>query len=270
MSGRTRLDFGDEQARHISGKVAGRRDAVLADAACRDAAAVRAHRLFAAGLPLNPPPALAGLIQTETSNSMTYQNYSLKQLQAIDAAHHLHPFTDHKELRDAGTRMIVRADGPFIYDTEGNELLDGMAGLWCVNVGYGRDELAEAAYDADEGAALLQLLLPLLDADAGAARAEDSPRSRPKTSTRCSSARRARKPTTRRCGWCATTGRSKASRRRTASSRASMAYHGSTIAGASLGGMDRHARAAWRRGAQHRPCHDALCLRARAARRERP
>ena len=77
---------------------------------------------------------------------MTYQNYSLKQLQQIDAAHHLHPFTDHKELRDAGSRIITRADGPFIYDSEGNEILDGMAGLWCVNVGYGRDELAEAAY----------------------------------------------------------------------------------------------------------------------------
>ncbi|WP_432283209.1 aspartate aminotransferase family protein [Aminobacter sp. BA135] len=77
---------------------------------------------------------------------MTYQNYSLKQLQQIDAAHHLHPFTDHKELREAGSRMITRAEGPFIYDSEGMELLDGMAGLWCVNVGYGRDELAEAAY----------------------------------------------------------------------------------------------------------------------------
>ncbi|CAM5414342.1 putrescine aminotransferase [Aquamicrobium terrae] len=77
---------------------------------------------------------------------MTYQNYSLKQLQQIDAAHHLHPFTDHKELRAAGSRIITRAEGPFIYDSEGHQLLDGMAGLWCVNVGYGRDELAEAAY----------------------------------------------------------------------------------------------------------------------------
>lgn len=77
---------------------------------------------------------------------MTYQNFSLKQLQEIDGAHHLHPFTDHKDLRAAGTRIITRADGPFIYDSEGNELLDGMAGLWCVNVGYGRHELAEAAY----------------------------------------------------------------------------------------------------------------------------
>lgn len=77
---------------------------------------------------------------------MTYQNFSLKQLQQIDAAHHLHPFTDHKELREIGSRMITRAEGPFIYDSEGTELLDGMAGLWCVNIGYGRNELAEAAY----------------------------------------------------------------------------------------------------------------------------
>jgi len=78
---------------------------------------------------------------------MTYQNYSLSQLQAIDAAHHLHPFTDHRELRGVGARMIVRADGAFIYDSDGNEILDGMAGLWCVAVGYGREELAKVAYD---------------------------------------------------------------------------------------------------------------------------
>lgn len=77
---------------------------------------------------------------------MTYHNFSLEQLQAMDAAHHLHPFTDHKDLRAAGSRMIVRAEGAFIHDSEGNAILDGMAGLWCVNVGYGRDELAEAAY----------------------------------------------------------------------------------------------------------------------------
>ena len=65
---------------------------------------------------------------------MSYQNYSLAQLQQIDAAHHLHPFTDHKELRAAGSRIVTRAEGPFIYDSEGNELLDGMAGVWRVDV----------------------------------------------------------------------------------------------------------------------------------------
>lgn len=78
---------------------------------------------------------------------MTYQNYSLSQLQAIDASHHLHPFTDHKDLRSAGSRMITHAEGPYVYDSEGHQILDGMAGLWCVNVGYGREELAKAAYE---------------------------------------------------------------------------------------------------------------------------
>ena len=58
---------------------------------------------------------------------MTYQNYSHSQMQALDAAHHLHPFTDHKDLREAGSRIIVRGEGPYVYDLDGNQILDGMA-----------------------------------------------------------------------------------------------------------------------------------------------
>lgn len=76
---------------------------------------------------------------------MTFQNYSNEQLQKLDAEHHLHPFTDHKDLRDEGSLVITRAAGPFVYDGEGNEILDAMAGLWCVNIGYGWDELADVA-----------------------------------------------------------------------------------------------------------------------------
>ncbi|OMP68862.1 aminotransferase class III-fold pyridoxal phosphate-dependent enzyme, partial [Agrobacterium tumefaciens] len=76
---------------------------------------------------------------------MNIQKYSLKDLQKMDSSHFLHPFTDHKELRASGARMIVRGEGPFIYDSEGLEILDGMAGLWCMNVGYGRAELADVA-----------------------------------------------------------------------------------------------------------------------------
>ncbi|ARN73478.1 aspartate aminotransferase family protein [Oceanicoccus sagamiensis] len=74
-------------------------------------------------------------------------NLDTSELQAIDRKHHLHPFTDSKELNEQGTRVITRADGVYIWDSEGNKLLDGMAGLWCVNVGYGRKELAEVAYE---------------------------------------------------------------------------------------------------------------------------
>lgn len=65
--------------------------------------------------------------------------------QRLDAAHHLHPFTDYKDLNARGSRIITRADGCYLWDSEGNKLLDGMAGLWCVNIGYGRRELAEVA-----------------------------------------------------------------------------------------------------------------------------
>ncbi len=64
-----------------------------------------------------------------------------------DSAHHLHPFTDHKQLSEAkGPRIITKAEGVWLEDSEGKRILDGMAGLWCVNLGYGRRELAEAAY----------------------------------------------------------------------------------------------------------------------------
>ncbi|MDZ7823407.1 MAG: aminotransferase [Ahrensia sp.] len=76
---------------------------------------------------------------------MTFQNFSTEQLQKMDADHHLHPFTNHKDLRAAGSRMITRAEGAFIYDSEGNEILDAMAGLWCVNIGYSHHELADVA-----------------------------------------------------------------------------------------------------------------------------
>ena len=69
---------------------------------------------------------------------------SRSNLGAIDAAHHLHPFSDMKKLNADGTRIIQRAEGVFIYDNHGKAYLDAFAGLWCVNVGYGRTEIADA------------------------------------------------------------------------------------------------------------------------------
>lgn len=71
-----------------------------------------------------------------------------KHWQEIDALHHIHPFTDTAALNKKGVRVIVKADGINLWDSEGHKLIDGMSGLWCVNVGYGRTELAEAAYEA--------------------------------------------------------------------------------------------------------------------------
>ncbi|MBV2204462.1 MAG: aspartate aminotransferase family protein [Pseudomonas sp.] len=65
--------------------------------------------------------------------------------QALSRDHHLPPFTDYKALNAKGTRIITRASGVYLWDSEGHKILDAMAGLWCVNVGYGREELVEAA-----------------------------------------------------------------------------------------------------------------------------
>ena len=71
-------------------------------------------------------------------------NYTTDQLQDLDTKHYLHPFTDHKKLAEERSRIITRADGIYLWDSDGNRYLDAMAGLWCVNVGYGREEIAEA------------------------------------------------------------------------------------------------------------------------------
>jgi putrescine aminotransferase len=70
---------------------------------------------------------------------------STAEWRALDSAHYLHPFTDHKGLAAKGARIVTRAEGVYLYDSEGNRLLDGMSGLWCVALGYGRRELVEAA-----------------------------------------------------------------------------------------------------------------------------
>ena len=76
---------------------------------------------------------------------MTLDEISTNEWQAMDSAHHMAPFTDYGDLRQKGARIITHAEGHYIYDSDGNRILDGMAGLWCVNVGYGRPELVEAA-----------------------------------------------------------------------------------------------------------------------------
>ncbi|MEO8602071.1 MAG: aminotransferase [bacterium] len=70
----------------------------------------------------------------------------LATLRRLDAAHLLHPFTDHTDLHRQGTHVIQEASGCYVTDETGQRLLDGLAGLWCVNVGYGRHEIADAVH----------------------------------------------------------------------------------------------------------------------------
>jgi putrescine aminotransferase len=74
------------------------------------------------------------------------RNYDIAELKRLDVAHHLPAQQDYKLIEDmGGSRIITHADGCYIHDGDGNRILDGMAGLWCVNVGYGRTELADVA-----------------------------------------------------------------------------------------------------------------------------
>ncbi len=74
------------------------------------------------------------------------RNYDIAELKRLDVAHHLPAFQDYQLIEDMhGSRIITHADGIYIYDGDNNKILDGMAGLWCVTIGYGRDELADVA-----------------------------------------------------------------------------------------------------------------------------
>ncbi|HRD84650.1 MAG TPA: aspartate aminotransferase family protein [Rubrivivax sp.] len=76
---------------------------------------------------------------------MTTSKRTTPQWQAADAAHFLHPFTDFQSLARKGSRIIERAEGIYLWDTDGQRILDAMSGLWCVNVGYGQRALIDAA-----------------------------------------------------------------------------------------------------------------------------
>ncbi|KPL68332.1 aminotransferase [Erythrobacter sp. SG61-1L] len=74
------------------------------------------------------------------------RNYDIAELKRLDVAHHLPAQQDYKLIEDiGGSRIVTHAEGCYIHDGDGNRILDGMAGLWCVNVGYGREELVEVA-----------------------------------------------------------------------------------------------------------------------------
>jgi putrescine aminotransferase len=60
----------------------------------------------------------------------------LDHLRAKDQAHHIHPFTHHDQMHETGTHILRQGDGIYLVDQDDRRLLDGLAGLWCVNVGY--------------------------------------------------------------------------------------------------------------------------------------
>ena len=96
---------------------------------------------------LMPNAAFVASVQASLAHTELYDTGTIQQL---DSKHYLHPFTDFKDLNSRGARVMVRGDGIYLWDSEGKKILDGMSGLWCVNVGYGRTSISQAVYQQME------------------------------------------------------------------------------------------------------------------------
>lgn len=75
---------------------------------------------------------------------------SLAELRHLDKSHHIHPFTHHDAMHEDGTHWIKTGDGCYLIDQNDERLLDGLAGLWCVNVGYNCVGIVNAVFEQME------------------------------------------------------------------------------------------------------------------------
>lgn len=71
-------------------------------------------------------------------------HYDTRDIWQKDKDHYMHPWTDFASFKEHGSLVVAEAEGCYVVDSDGNRYLDGIAYLWCVNVGYGRDEIADA------------------------------------------------------------------------------------------------------------------------------
>jgi len=71
-------------------------------------------------------------------------DYDAEALWRKDRDHYIHPWTDFSTFKDEGSLVMASSDGAYVYDAGGKRYLDGIGGLWCVNIGYANEEMAEA------------------------------------------------------------------------------------------------------------------------------
>ena len=171
------------------------------------------------------------------SQTAAMKTTNTERWQALDGAHHLHPFTNPDDLLQKPPRIIESAKGVYLTDSDGNQLLDMMAGLWCVNMGYGQQELIDAAHNQIQQLpyynAFFKTSTPPA-AELSALLAEVTP-SHLNHSFFTSSGSEAN-DTVLRMVWRYWEVIGKPEKRVVISRK--NAYHGSTIAGSSLGGME--------------------------------
>ncbi len=70
-----------------------------------------------------------------------------KDIWRKDREHFLHPWTHFDSFKKDGSLVMGRGEGAYVYDISGKRYLDGIGGLWCVNMGYGREEIIQAMVD---------------------------------------------------------------------------------------------------------------------------
>ena len=80
-------------------------------------------------------------------NLKNFPSYDTEDLWRKDRDHFIHPWTDFSTFKEEGSMVIAESEGCYVYDSDGNKYLDGIGGLWCVNIGYGSDEMAQAIAD---------------------------------------------------------------------------------------------------------------------------
>jgi len=79
--------------------------------------------------------------QSETANGNAADYHAVR---ANDLNHFMHPYTHFDTFKKDGSAVMVKSEGAYVWDSNGHKYLDGIGGLWCVNIGHGRAEMADA------------------------------------------------------------------------------------------------------------------------------
>ena len=74
----------------------------------------------------------------------TKHHYDTEALWRQDLDHYIHPWTDFSTFKEEGSLIMAESEGAYVVDSEGNRYIDGIGGLWCVNIGYANEEMAQA------------------------------------------------------------------------------------------------------------------------------
>ena len=82
--------------------------------------------------------------EAEAAAAARFDQYDTQDIWQKDKDHFIHPWTDFSTFKEQGSMVVAESEGAYIFDSDGKRYLDGIGGLWCVNVGYGRAEIGQA------------------------------------------------------------------------------------------------------------------------------